>query len=94
MWRAVVDRALDDACGRCGGESRPGQQERIVERAANWLLRAGLDMRLVCDMADLNAQAVKNRAASQIETAAANPLEQRTYKTVRHVRAKRGHAPL
>lgn len=88
MWRAVINRALDDACGHCGGEGRPSQQEIIVERAIGWLVNAGRDMRLVCDLADLNPQAVKNRAVAEIErTAASSPTRQK-HKNVRHVRSK------
>ena len=88
MWRAVIDRALDDACGHCGGEGRYSQRERIIENAVAWFDRTGIDMRMVCDLADLNSEAVSIRAAAEIRRTALEPPTLQRQKTVRHVRAK------
>ncbi len=88
LWRAVIDRAFDDACGYCGGENNHRNKIRIIETAARWLLDGGRDMRFVCDMAGLHPQAVKNRAAAEIERTAASPPARKRHKNVRHVRAK------
>ncbi len=86
LWRAVVDRALDDACGHCGGT--PRNTMVATEQAAAWLLRNGANMRLVCDLADLDPQAVKNRAATEIATAASHPSTRKRHKNARQVRTK------
>lgn len=87
LWRAVIDRALDDACGHCGGEGRYNQRERIIETAVQWFTRADIDMRFVCDLAELNAQVVRNRAVAEVEKAIALPPKRKRHKNVRHVRS-------
>ena len=86
LWRAVVDRALDDACGHCGGEGRYNQKELIIARAGSWFRNLGIDMRFVCDLADLNPQAVSIRAAEEIRRSALEAPTRKRHKNVRHVR--------
>ncbi len=68
LWRAVVDRAMADACGNVIA-AKPIVRDRMIAQAAAWFERAGIDMRLVCDLAGVDPQALAHRAA--IETRAA-----------------------
>ena len=70
LWRAVVAQALHDAAPR-RRPSRPLSAERARARdaARRWLLEAGRDFRRVCDLADLDASAVRAEAVEAIRAA-------------------------
>ncbi len=88
LWRAVVDRAMADACG-CVTNEKPVMRERMIEGAVAWFERGGIDMRLVCDLADVDPQALAHRAAIEIRAAAlstATGLKCKNSNGGRHVR--------
>lgn len=65
LWRAVINRALDDARGNCGGDTRKNRN-RFRGEARSWFQTAGRDFHRVCDLAGLNADWVKTRALREI----------------------------
>ena len=65
LWRAVINRALDDARGNCGGDTIKNR-DRFRDEARSWFQTAGRDFRRVCDLADLNADWVRTRALQEI----------------------------
>ena len=61
LWRAVVHRAFLDAAGS-SGFSHHGTTTVETIRARAWLTGAGRDFALTCHLADLDPEAVRNRA--------------------------------
>lgn len=72
LWRAVLQRTIDDAQGLVDGTDL-----REISLARHWLFRAGEDFQLVCDNAGLDPQAVQAhlRAAGVISDPAASEAE-------------------
>ncbi len=69
LWRAVIAWAIEDACGN--GHGLGGMyRARAMDAARSWFEGAGRDFRLVCDLAGLDAQAVRAGATAKIESAA------------------------
>ncbi len=69
LWRAVIAWAIEDARGYghgVGGMYR----DMAMDAARVWFEGAGKDFQLVCDLAGLDAQAVRARATAEIESAA------------------------
>ncbi len=69
LWRAVIAWAIEDACGNGHGLNGT-QRARAMDAAQSWFESAGRDFRLVCDLAGLDAPAVRARATAKIESAA------------------------
>lgn len=63
LWRAVIDRALEDATAR--GKSAQNEVDR--RQARTWLLRPSADFAEVCALADLEPDYVRRVAATRIE---------------------------
>jgi hypothetical protein len=63
LWRAVVMLAVEDAA--CAGESHEAQ--RIREAARRWLTGGGGDFTLVCHLALLDPDAVRESALKMRE---------------------------
>ena len=77
LWRAVLEQALNDACipRPNPGENRfptPASRERDRVRATalDWFKSGGQDFSLVCDWADLPAEAVQDHAYEFLGTPA------------------------
>ncbi len=81
MWRAVIEQAMHDACIL---RLNPGvnrfptpasrEKDRLRAIAGDWFKSAGQDFSLVCDWADLPAEAVQSRVFERLVT----PAEQRS----------------
>lgn len=69
LWRAVIAWAIEDACGYGHGLSGT-YRDLATDAARAWFEGAGKDFRLVCDLAGLDAQAVRVRATAEFESAA------------------------
>lgn len=77
LWRAVLEQALNDACIL---RLNPGvnrfptpasrERDRLRATAGEWLKAAGRDFSLVCDWADLPAEAVQTHAYERLATPA------------------------
>ena len=87
LWRAVLEQAMNDACipRPNPGENRnptPASRERdrLRATAGDWFKSGGRDFSLVCDFADLPAEAVQDHAYGWLGT----PAEQRS-RSVRQV---------
>ena len=77
LWRAVIEQALHDAClPRAKATSNRWtakschKRDRARATARAWLNGAERDFSLVCDFADLPAEAVQNHAYELIGTLA------------------------
>jgi len=70
LWHAVVAQAFHDAAPR-RRPARPLSAERARARDAArcWLLEDGRDFRRVCDLAGLDARAVRAEAVEAIRAA-------------------------
>jgi hypothetical protein len=67
LWRAVVLRALDDACGFVADpDANRRDKERIVACARLWFERGGGDFREVCLLAGLDPGRVRRGALAWI----------------------------
>ena len=73
LWRAVIAWAIEDACGHAHGLCGT-PRVRAMDAARSWFESAGRDFRLVCDLAGLDAQAGRAKAAAKIEGAARPPM--------------------
>ena len=92
MWRAVIEQAMNDACIL---RSNPGvnrfptpasrERDRLRATAGHWFKSAGPDFSLVCDWADLPADAVQAHVSERLAT----PAEHRS----RSVRQEVWRAP-
>ncbi len=87
LWRAVIEQALHDAhlIRSNPGVNRnptPASRERDRDRAtaSDWFKSGGRDFSLVCDWADLPAEAVQDHAYELLGT----PAERRS-RTLRQV---------
>ena len=74
LWRAVLAQALHDATTgprRGHGSARPfsAERARMRDRARDWLLGDGRDFPRVCDLAGLDALAVRAAAVVAIREA-------------------------
>ncbi len=77
LWRAVIDQAMTDATlgllkGKPGRRTafRPSAERMLhKDRARAWLLDMGHEFQEVCDMAQLDAEAVQAAARRQIDQA-------------------------
>ncbi len=77
MWRAVIEQAMHDACLL---RSNPGvnrnptpasrARDQIRTTASDWFKLGGQDFSLVCDWADLPAEAVQDHAYDVLGTPA------------------------
>ena len=77
LWRAVIEQAMNDACmlRLNPGVNRfptPASRERDMLRAtaSDWFKSGGQDFSLVCDWADLPAEAVQDHAFEVLGTPA------------------------
>jgi hypothetical protein len=66
LWRRVIAQAIADAAGDGSGYD-PGEREAGEADALAWLERGGLDFSLVCDLAGLDADAVREAALAIVE---------------------------
>ena len=77
LWRAVIEQAMNDACIL---RSNPGvnrfptpasrERDRLRATAGDWFKAGGPDCSLVCDWADLPAEAVQSHAYERLATPA------------------------
>ena len=78
LWRAVIEQAMNDACIL---RSNPGvvnrfptpasrERDRLRATAGDWFKSGGQDFGLVCDWADLPAEAVQDHAYERLATPA------------------------
>ncbi|MCH8111849.1 MAG: hypothetical protein IH905_07830 [Proteobacteria bacterium] len=79
LWRAVLEQALNDACllrfnPGVNRDPTPASRERdrVRAMAGDWFKSGGPDFSLVCDWADLPAEAVQDHAYGRFGT----PVEQ------------------
>ena len=97
LWRAVIEQAMNDACIL---RPNPGvnrfptpasrERDRLRATAGDWFKSGGPDFSLVCDWADLPAEAVQDHAYERLGT----PAEKRS-RSLRQVvwRAPDGAVP-
>lgn len=64
LWREVICQAFTDATSSIRSKDPRNMREaiRLRDEARNWLLGGGTDFRLVCDLALLAADAVRESA--------------------------------
>ena len=77
LWRAVIEQAMNDACIL---RLNPGvnrfptpasrERDRLRATAGDWFKSGGRDFSLVCDWADLPAEAVQDHAYGFLGTPA------------------------
>lgn len=65
LWRAVIDRAIDDAL-------LPPSRTALIEQAEAWLGGNGKDFQLICYLAMLEPKFVREQAQNYIATQRAN----------------------
>ena len=87
LWRAVIEQALNDAYllrFNPGVNRNPTpasrERDRLRTTASDWFKSGGQDFSLVCDWADLPAEAVQDHVYELLGT----PAEQRS-RTLRQV---------
>lgn len=68
LWRAVIERALDDALGRTGGGSK-GEKAHYIASARAWFRNFSPNFRRVCEWAGLDPVAVREGALVKIALA-------------------------
>jgi len=75
LWCAVILRMLEDALGRNMTDIRGNQnrmtadRRRIIDEGRSWFVRGGRDFRMTCCLADLDPDAVQERALGLIAVA-------------------------
>ena len=77
LWRAVIEQAMHDACilrPNSGVNRFPTpairERDRLRATAGDWFKSAGRNFSLVCDWADLPAEAVQSRVFECLATPA------------------------
>ena len=61
LWCAVIDRAIEDACGK-GLQGTPVERSRGQAEARRWLLERNRGFLLVCEFAGLEPGQVQREA--------------------------------
>lgn len=69
LWAAVISQALGDAIGDFRGTAQPKERARIQQEAIKWFRDNSRDFREVCILADVDPDAVRERALKLIEKA-------------------------
>ena len=70
LWRAVIDRAKNDACDQIG-DGTTKDRVRWRATARSWFQNAGRDFHRVCDLAGLHPDWVRAKALQDINTSEA-----------------------
>lgn len=65
LWRAVIDRAISDYKAETGGR---GERRRFRDDAESWLFRPNRDFHLVCELALLEPDAVREGILKNFST--------------------------
>lgn len=63
LWRAVIVQALMDAASASGKQ----EMQQSKQEAIRWLLRGGEDFSIVCEMAEMNPERVREQAVRALE---------------------------
>lgn len=69
LWAAVILQAVNDATGNHRGTATPAEAGRLQEEAVAWFRSNSRDFRDVCMLADLDPDAVRERALKLIDNA-------------------------
>lgn len=67
LWRAVIEHAILDACGKSTARAYTRELDRI--QAADWLFKHSRGFQEVCALADLEPDQVRARAQERIDEA-------------------------
>lgn len=67
LWRIVIDRAIKDAAGEDLPNGTPFKRACVIVEAQNWFTRADHEFQEVCELADLDPDAVREKAIAKFK---------------------------
>ena len=70
LWRSVLARALEDACGE-GLQGTPTEKQRLQDEARRWLTGMSRDFMEICALADMEPEIVRRQAIGALRQAGA-----------------------
>lgn len=77
LFLAVIERTLNDALGHALTGTRPQDAPAVRAEAVQWFTEAGRDFQLVCEMAEVDPEALRKVALRRIAEQAAPPPSKR-----------------